>query len=273
MLVTSVVAAHAETVYVYNGYSYTLMENPYISICGWDNSSESFTVPAQLDGSFVKEIGDRALRNNEAVTSLDFSGAIYLTRIGNLAFKGCKNVSGTVSVPARVTDVGISAFQECTGMEQFNFYAGSATVPMQCCYLCTSLKNVVISDQVTAIEKLAFASCDSLESVRLPRSVTSIDSSAFQDDPNLTLGVYFGSYAHQYAKDNSIPYVFLDDYVLGDVNLDGVVDVTDVTYVQQYAADLTEFNELQLSLADLTGDDIIDISDATKIQRIAADME
>ena len=63
----------ADTVYVYNGYSFTMLDNQYISICGWNNSSENFVVPAQLDGSYVKEIADLGLRDNEAITSVDSS--------------------------------------------------------------------------------------------------------------------------------------------------------------------------------------------------------
>lgn len=58
--------------------------------------------------------------------------------------------------------------------------------------------------------------------------------------------------------------------LMGDVNLDGVVDVTDATLVQKYAVGLETLTEEQKALADVTGDGLIDVTDATKIQRIAA---
>lgn len=263
----------ADTVYVYNGYSFTMLDNQYISICGWNNSSENFVVPAQLDGSYVKEIADLGLRGNEAITSVDFSSAIYMTRIGNLAFKGCSNVAGTVSVPARITDVGISAFQECSSIESFNYYAVCDTVPIQCCYMCSSLKNVVLSDNVTAVEKLAFANCDALESVRIPRSVTSINVSAFSNSSNAVLSVFYGTYAHQYAMDNNIAYVLLDGVKLGDADGDGVVTINDVTAIQQHVADMKYLEGIYLYAADVNRDGVTNISDATDLQRFLAEYE
>lgn len=56
-------------------------------------------------------------------------------------------------------------------------------------------------------------------------------------------------------------------YETGDVNLDGVVNVTDATEIQKYGVDLISFNELQLSLADFNRDGSVTITDATEIQR------
>ena len=262
----------ADTIYTYNGYSFTMMENNYISVCGWDNSSEDFDVPAQLDGSYVKEIADMGMRSNEYITSLNFSDAIYMTRIGNMAFKGCTNISGTVSVPARVTDVGIAAFQECKGIENFNFYSGTV-VPMQCCYLCSSLKNVTVSEGVTTIEKLAFASCEELESVRLPRSLTSINISSFNNSPKVVLYVYFDSYAYEFAKTNNINYSLLDGIKLGDVNGDNIVNVDDATLIQKYLAELETIEGIYLYAADSNEDTEIDVSDATAIQMYSVELQ
>lgn len=56
-------------------------------------------------------------------------------------------------------------------------------------------------------------------------------------------------------------------YETGDVNLDGVVNVTDATEIQKYCVDLISFNELQISLADFNRDGSVTITDATEIQR------
>lgn len=56
-------------------------------------------------------------------------------------------------------------------------------------------------------------------------------------------------------------------YELGDVNLDGVVNIKDATEIQKYGVELVSLNTLQLSLADFNKDGLVNISDATKIQR------
>ena len=220
----------ADTIYVYNGFSYTLLNGDYISICGWDNSSDDFIVPAQLDGSYVKEIANMGMRNNTFITSLDMGSAYYMTRIGDMAFKGCSNLTGTISVPARITEVGIGAFQGCSSITTANYYASTSNVPTQCFYQCSSLKSASISNGVTSIEKFAFADCISLSEIRIPASVESINPTAFNGCNNLVIYCYTDSYAHQFAEDNGIDYVLLDapakEYFVGrSLSLDGDIGV------------------------------------------------
>lgn len=70
-------------------------------------------------------------------------------------------------------------------------------------------------------------------------------------------------------------YVIAGDapaYELGDVNLDGKVNVADATLLQKYCVRTETFNETQLSVSDVNKDGKIDISDATQIQRIVAQL-
>ena len=55
-------------------------------------------------------------------------------------------------------------------------------------------------------------------------------------------------------------------YTQGDVNLDGVLDISDATMIQSFLAELTALNQKQLALADFNNDGDININDATDIQ-------
>ena len=68
------------------------------------------------------------------------------------------------------------------------------------------------------------------------------------------------------------PFRFADEerVMLGDVNLDGVVDITDATYVQMASAELVTLTDRQRAAADMNGDGVIDVNDATYIQMQAA---
>lgn len=57
---------------------------------------------------------------------------------------------------------------------------------------------------------------------------------------------------------------------LGDVNLDGKIDILDATEIQKYKAELTEFSEKQLAVADTNGDGTVNVLDATQIQKFKA---
>ena len=284
----SVIGAIAATVYIYDGFSYTMMSDNYISICGWDDHLDALTIPAQLDGSYIMEIADLGLRNDTYITSVDFSSAYYLTRIGKLAFKGCTGIAGKVSIPNRITEVGDSAFQDCSSITSLEYYASSQIIPIQCFYNCSSLESVIITDGVSSIEKLAFANCIQLSYVRIPANVTYIAPSAFNGDDHLVIYCYTDSYAHQYAENKGITYVLLDApepteppteaptteppteapemVLIGDVDGSGKVDVMDATILQMIVADLEPADARLRFIADANGDGVVTITDATTIQ-------
>ena len=64
--------------------------------------------------------------------------------------------------------------------------------------------------------------------------------------------------------------VVLEDVAVGDVNLDGIVSISDATTVQKQIAGMINFNDLQTTVADTNGDGTINISDATTIQKYLA---
>ena len=60
------------------------------------------------------------------------------------------------------------------------------------------------------------------------------------------------------------------DFLLGDVNLDGVVNINDATTIQRYLANAITLSKKALKAADFDGSEQITISDATEIQRFIA---
>lgn len=58
----------------------------------------------------------------------------------------------------------------------------------------------------------------------------------------------------------------------GDVNNDGVINVTDATLVQKYAADLIKLSDDELKRADVNFDGVVNIHDSTLIRKFAANI-
>ena len=65
-----------------------------------------------------------------------------------------------------------------------------------------------LSDQVTEIQKRAFADCRNLKFIYIPKTAKIIDDNAFENDSNLTIFGEEGSYAETYAKGHD--YRFLE---------------------------------------------------------------
>ena len=61
-------------------------------------------------------------------------------------------------------------------------------------------------------------------------------------------------------------------YILGDVNDDGKVDVSDATLVQMHAAEIITFDAIHCLAADVNKDGVADIIDVTLIQQFAAEV-
>lgn len=72
-------------------------------------------------------------------------------------------------------------------------------------------------------------------------------------------------FADAESNDNAV-------YLLGDVDLDGDVNVKDATLLQRYLADLVELNEIQMILANVEGTGIT-VTSVTWIQKYAAELD
>ena len=59
-----------------------------------------------------------------------------------------------------------------------------------------------------------------------------------------------------------------NNYEHGDVNMNGTVDILDITELQMYVSKNADFTDTQLKLADVDGNGKIDIGDVTELQRI-----
>ena len=59
--------------------------------------------------------------------------------------------------------------------------------------------------------------------------------------------------------------------MIGDANLDGVVDIFDATLIQKYAVDKAELTDGQKAVADVNDDGVVDVLDASDIQKFAVE--
>lgn len=59
-------------------------------------------------------------------------------------------------------------------------------------------------------------------------------------------------------------------HLMGDANLDGTVNIKDVTLIQQHIASICDFSDEQMLVANVNSDNRVDILDATMIQKYLA---
>lgn len=273
LLLLSVFSAFAEMIFTVDGFSFFVISNSGVSVCGWDNRSPELILPEKITFRYVEEIDNNAFSGNSEISSVDFSNTTRLDKIGIRAFENCTSINQHVEIPETVSTIYHGAFFNCSSLPSVDIKANISMISSEMFYGCSSLANVTVSDTVTEIQSLAFALCSSLTYVELSKNINSIDETAFYGCDNLTLGVWYDSYAYHFAVENNINYTLLDGVKLGDINGDDYININDVTLIQRYLAELEQLEGIYLYAADTNQDGIVNISDATTLQMGIAEYE
>ena len=100
-------------------------------------------------------------------------------------------------------------FDGCESLKRVEVPEGVTTIPMFTFCSSKFLTEVDLPSTLSAIGRRAFAECEGIERLYISENVKSIGQDAFMDCPNLTIHCEWGSYALQYAINNSIPYFYL----------------------------------------------------------------
>ncbi len=266
----------AETYLLIDGFYFDVNNDGNAVIHKYDDRSLDVQIPDQLLSYPVSEIGNYAFFNHAAISSVDFSQATGLKRIGDNAFYGCTGLK-EVTLCATLEELGFGAFQSCTALESLVIENGLQEIPGQAFYGCGALSEIALPESVTTIGERAFENCAGLVKIGIPASVESIADNAFKGCDDLCIYCTKDSYALSYAVENDIRYVITDPdpvtFLLGDADGDGSVTILDATTVQRLLAGLITDEDGMIELrSDILGDGL-DILDATKIQRFLAEYE
>ena len=208
-------SAASDTVYKYNGISFTLDDDDNATIVSISGSggtvdvpetvrknafvTKKYTVTAIGDHaishdavsvtipSTVKSIGRDNFANNHMLRSVTFVDS-PITSIDDYMFENCHQLN-SITLPENLEYIGVHAFGRC-----FNAQSGRIEIPATVKVIetaafegCMNLTEVVLpSYGLTEIGDHAFANCSSLCSISIPTSVTDIGEAAFAGCTNLS---------------------------------------------------------------------------------------
>ena len=146
-----------------SGLKYRVTGSDTVSVIGIVyGSSGNLDIPDQVmhngNSYRVTEIGRYAFDNDPSITRLNLGGAHFLKRIGSGAFMNCIHLTGTLKIPASVTEI-----------EDWAFYLSGITG-----------LDLSGAEGLTQIGTEAFYKCGSLTgTLKIPASVIKIQESAF----------------------------------------------------------------------------------------------
>ncbi len=224
-------------------------------------------------------------------------------------FSGCEKLTD-VTIEEGITKIGDRAFYRCDSLKEIEFPSSVKAIGVRAFGMCNGFEKFTIPDTVTAIGKQAFAGCENLKVVEVPASVTEIGEEAlgfgghyYSENSDHGLGYYEteffticgenGTKAESYAKANEFNFEAsmedyeasldevdydnprdFDEFVFGDVDLDGRVTVKDATLIQKHAAHIIKLPyKVQYFVSSVNLDFDINVRDATMIQKFLAKSE
>ena len=263
-------------------------ENPHID-ADYYQKIESVVIE---DG--VTSIGEFAFYDFIHLTSLSVANSV--TKIGNAAFYNCVSLA-SLDIPSNVTEIGNGAFYGCDALTSIIIPSGVNIISPVLFFNCTGLTSVTLPDGVTEIGNAAFECCSSLTSITIPSSVTLIGDAAFEWCTSLTsitveiatpieisaatfnnvdktaCTLYVPASAKSAYESADVWSEFQNievipgDYVLGDANNDGRVNVSDFTAIANCIMGTPPATFVEKA-ADVNVDGAINVADLTGVANI-----
>lgn len=168
----------------YNGFTYVYESwSDTITILGYKGNKTEIVIPGEIKGKKVTKIGELAFMGCKNLKSIIIPEGV--TRISNQAFAGCSGLT-SIPMPDSITHISDAAFVGCSSLKSITMPKGVTSIAASIFESCSSLESVTIPKGVTEIYGGAFEGCSSLECVTIPEGVTWIGGSAFKGCSSLT---------------------------------------------------------------------------------------
>lgn len=195
----------------------------------------------------------------------------------------------TVWLGDNVEIIGTSSFEE-SSMQSIRLPDSLKTIGENAFLRCEKLENVTIPAQTETIGTWAFCTCSNLKDVTILSRTVSLEETGlgytgfdgFELDvplepiENMTIRGYAGSTAESYAAENGFRFITLeesDGILYGDVNLDGIVDISDAVLLSKAVSGSVQLGTKALEHADCSGDETLSMSDVTALLRFLVHLE
>ncbi|MBQ8297532.1 MAG: leucine-rich repeat protein [Ruminococcus sp.] len=202
-----------------------------------------------------------------------------ITGLGDVIFWDCDNLT-SVEFPSTLTTT-LGSFECCDNLRNIRFPEGMEDIGWGSFLFCSSMSSVELPESVSTIGLFAFDGMASLSRIVISNpectiydSIDTINNISYADSEELPFaGViigYYGSTAQAYAEKYGITFKAIEDFSLGDVNLDGEVNALDASMaLTEYASVATGkgsvLYDYQETFANVNGDSAVNSLDASYI--------
>lgn len=183
-------------------YAYEVLEDNTVCITGYYGNENNLYIPEMIDGHSVSTIGYCAF-----------------------AYSDCLK---TVTIPNTVHTIEDAAFYYALQLTTVYLPAGLQVIGNQAFFGCAEMSSLVVPDCVTTLGEYAVG-YQHYPDPAIPNLVPGVVGV----NPEFQLYVYSNSIAEEYAKENSITYVYTSSLIEGDFSMDGELDTADIRLMLQ----------------------------------------
>lgn len=219
-----------------------------------------------------------------------------VTSIGMYAFYVCEKIP-SLTIGSGVTSIGYLAFFGCNALASIDVDEGNSVFDSRenCNALIETASNILIKgcnnsfipNDVTKIYNYAFLGCTGIETISIPNSVTEIGSRAFDGCDNILVicrqpsppkandDSFLLTGGRGLVQKSSIPLYKAApgwsqlEYIsfgLGDINLDGEINTTDITTLYNVIFGTDTITDS--TICDINGDGSVNTTDVTALYNI-----
>ncbi len=256
----------------YNGILYSVIDNFYIMISGYNGENPEVVIPSSINELPVVGIEDLAFENNTVITSIEIPSSVLT--IGAAILKGCSNIQtikidnayalrrrygdfsskwvnlfGNSYTTNKLTNVIINSDQRVNLRLDFIWSAknliidGKINLASDSFENCSNLTNITLSNEIKEIEGHTFYSCNSLQNVYYKGTMEDWCNISFSGDGANPM--YYAQ--HFYMLDSNNEYQEVREIVIPDtiteikeysfigLNIDSIIIPKSVTDIGSYA--------------------------------------
>lgn len=232
-------APASATCVIHADYQYDYLdpeEKTSVRITDYTGSDTEITIPGNINGKVVNEIGTYAFWMDDNITKVVIPEGV--TTIGDDAFRGDDNLA-SITFPSTLKKIGEGAFYS-NAFTEVVIPEGTTRIERGAFNDCDQLANVSLPSTLTYIGANAFAGCTALDKIVLPDRISGISTNPFGSGVELIDKIYAnaGSTTAKTLEKNNITYIAIaypQSITLSDSNLelisgkDATLTVTEVT--------------------------------------------